>query len=106
MRAFQLAVAAVAAANGLLLIDEIESGLHHSIFNNLTRKLAEAAKQQNSQIFLTTHSQDCVGALAALANDYDVRIFRLHRYQAGDHCVYRFDPQSVACAVENGLEIR
>jgi len=42
--------------NGLILIDEIESSLHPRAQRRLIRDLAEAARLQECQIVLTTHS--------------------------------------------------
>ena len=47
------------ASGGLLLIDEIENGLHHSVQEEVFSMLLELAKSFDVQIFATTHSEEC-----------------------------------------------
>jgi len=72
-RMLGLAIALSRAANGLLLVDEIDTGFHHTVLTDMWKFLAEAAKEFNIQVFATTHSYDCVRSLAAVCRD-DVRI--------------------------------
>ncbi|MGA2868980.1 MAG: ATP/GTP-binding protein, partial [Verrucomicrobiota bacterium] len=50
----------VAADAKVLLIDEIENGLHHSVMPVIWRGLFLAAKEFDVQIFATTHSWECI----------------------------------------------
>ncbi len=72
-RMFGLAIALSRATNGLLLVDEIDTGFHHTVMTDMWKFLADAAREFNIQIFATTHSYDCVRSLAAVCRD-DVRI--------------------------------
>jgi hypothetical protein len=72
-RMLGLAIALSRAANGLLLVDEIDTGFHHTVLTDMWKFVAEAAKEFNIQVFATTHSYDCVCSLAAVCRD-DVRI--------------------------------
>ena len=57
--------------NGIVLIDEIENGFHYSILPKLWNAIHEAARQFNVQIFVTTHSYDCVKAFSEIySNQY------------------------------------
>ncbi|MGK7931653.1 MAG: ATP/GTP-binding protein [Microcystaceae cyanobacterium] len=57
-----LAAFTVSVENGILLVDEIETGLHYKAQTNMWRLLIQTAKQLNVQIFATTHSWDCISA--------------------------------------------
>jgi hypothetical protein len=46
----------------VLLVDEIENGLHHSVQKQVWTGLAAVAKELNVQIFATTHSGECLHA--------------------------------------------
>ncbi len=46
----------VKVANGILLVDEIDTGLHHTVLEGMWRLVLEAAARRNVQIFATTHS--------------------------------------------------
>lgn len=48
------------STDGLLLIDEIESGLHYSVQATMWRLVIEMAHRLNVQVFATTHSWDCI----------------------------------------------
>lgn len=48
------------ARNGVVLIDEIENGFHHTMMSKVWEAIDEAANDFNTQIFATTHSLECV----------------------------------------------
>lgn len=48
------------AQNGLVFFDEIENGVHYSIFGNLWKCVREWTKKWNVQFFATTHSREFV----------------------------------------------
>ena len=52
------------AENGILLIDEIETSLHHSYFNDILSFLIKACKAFNIQLFLTTHSKEIIDVIS------------------------------------------
>lgn len=71
-----------AAEANVLLIDEIENGLHHSVLPTIWRGLFAAAKEVGVQIFATTHSWECVLAADAAAREessYELNLIRLDR---------------------------
>ncbi len=49
--------------NGMLLIDEIENGLHFSVQEIFWKIIISSSIKYNVQIFATTHSYECVKAL-------------------------------------------
>jgi AAA15 family ATPase/GTPase len=65
--------------NGVLLIDEIENGLHYSVMEQVWKTIGEAARQFNVQIFATTHSLEMIRAAHEAFKDDDPYDFRLHR---------------------------
>ncbi|MGN7613945.1 AAA family ATPase [Magnetococcales bacterium HHB-1] len=48
------------AENTIILIDEIENGLHHSTMQETWQVLAQVAYERNCQIIATTHSYECL----------------------------------------------
>ena len=72
----------VAAEAKVLLIDEIENGLHHSVLKTVWSGLFTAATEMDVQIFATTHSWECVLAADEAASkqpSYDLNLIRLDR---------------------------
>lgn len=67
-RLLTIALGLVSAENNLLVIDEIDLGLHHSIQSLLWEIVFQKAKELNVQVFATTHSSDCVQAFSFIAN--------------------------------------
>ncbi|MBN1323516.1 MAG: AAA family ATPase [Methanotrichaceae archaeon] len=70
------------AKNGVVLIDEIENGFHHSSMEMVWTSIATAARRSNVQIFATTHSLECIfSAHKAFSKGtpYDMRVHRLDR---------------------------
>ena len=98
-----LAIASVPC--GVVLVDEIENGIHHSVLPDVWRVVAEAANQFRTQIFATTHSLECVTAAQA---SLDPDRFRLHRLEIADkksRCV-TYEPDAIDAAIGHGLEVR
>ncbi len=96
------------APNGIVLVDEIENGLHHSILIKVWKALMEVAQQFNTQIFATTHSFECILAAHRAFEESQSNDFRLHRLdRIKDNIkLVTYDRESLAAAVETGLEVR
>jgi predicted ATPase len=92
----------------VLLIDEIENGLHHSVQRQIWTGLAEVAKELNVQIFATTHSGECLYAAhkAFLERPaYDLGVIQLFR--AEDAVQGRLlDREHIEAAIEADIELR
>jgi energy-coupling factor transporter ATP-binding protein EcfA2 len=69
-RLLALALSLAKTQNGILLVDEIDTGLHYSIMGDMWRLVAQTAKRYNIQVFATTHSSDCVRGLDWLCRNY------------------------------------
>lgn len=53
--------------NGYLFIDEIENGIHYTHLDQLWELILTISKQQNCQVFATTHSKECIESYARIA---------------------------------------
>ena len=72
----------IAGEVNILLIDEIENGLHYSVLPLVWEGLFNAVKELDIQIFATTHSWECIEAADAAARKfptYDLNLIRLDR---------------------------
>ncbi len=56
---------------GILLIDEVEAGIHVGALGKVFEWLSRVARQLDVQIFVTTHSLEAVDALLAASNPQD-----------------------------------
>ena len=117
-RIARIVLAISSTPNGLVLVDEIETGLHHSVLEKFWRVVETAARQFDTQVFATTHSFECVqaahqaladpagatGAGEAVCND----AFCLHRLDLLDNefrCI-TYSAEAIAGAIEHGLDVR
>lgn len=96
------------AAGGIVLIDEIENGLHHSSMHKVWLAIAAAARQFNTQVLATTHSYECIWAAHesfAGSVQYD---FHLHRLDRVDDKIgaFTYDQETLASSVKADLEVR
>jgi ABC-type branched-subunit amino acid transport system ATPase component len=108
LRLLSLALHLVASRGGVLLVDEIDTGLHHSIMEKMWRLVIETAKRLDVQVFATTHSRDCVDALAYLTEQHlelaaDVSA---HRIDPGAEETVRYDAENLAIAARHHIEVR
>ncbi|WP_419838500.1 AAA family ATPase [Candidatus Poriferisodalis sp.] len=108
-RLFGLAIAFSNAADGFLLIDEAENGIHHSLQTDYWRLVFQASRDHNVQVIATTHSWDCVEgfALAASKDERSEGIaVRLERLDNGDLRAIEYSEDTLRVAAERGIEIR
>ena len=51
-----------ASKDSVLLIDEIENGIHYTNYKKLWQIIFQASIDANCQLFITTHSKECIAA--------------------------------------------
>jgi AAA15 family ATPase/GTPase len=70
-----------------LMIDEIDTGIHHSHLKDFTKSLLQVATAEQKQIFATTHSKECIEsftkALEETGMQNEGRIIRLAETKHG-----------------------
>ena len=104
-RMLGLALSISNAGGGVLLVDEIDTGLHYTVMEDMWRMITERAIALSVQVFATTHSHDCYESLAAVAKSGtgDVTIQRIDRSR-GD--AVRFSSEALVAAAERNIEVR
>ena len=60
VRMFGAALALANSKDGLLLMDEVENGVHYSVQPDFWKMVMMGAIENNVQVFATTHSRDCI----------------------------------------------
>jgi ABC-type molybdenum transport system ATPase subunit/photorepair protein PhrA len=92
----------------VVLIDEIETGLHHSIHEQIWKGLAETAAELNVQIFATTHSDECLRAAHrafSSRKEYDFGVIQLFRVESGVQGRL-LDQKHIEAALAGDIELR
>jgi ABC-type branched-subunit amino acid transport system ATPase component len=107
-RMLGLALAIVSAENSILLVDEIDTGLHFTVLEKMWRLVDEASRRLNVQVFATTHSRDAYESLAAISRDSisdgsEVTIQRIDRFRSKS---VAFTEQEIVASAERGTEVR
>jgi len=107
-RILGLALALASAENGILLVDEIDTGLHFSVLETMWRMVDMASKRLGVQVFATTHSRDAYESLAAISRSSvsegsEVTIQRIVRAKRQS---VAFNEQEIIASAERGTEVR
>lgn len=95
--------------DGILLIDEIDTGFHYSVFRNVWDVINKLSKAYHCQVIATTHSYECIRAFAQSDSNIDKEYgcyYRLERKKDDEVRAIEFDRNQLKTAVESSLEIR
>ena len=70
-RIFFISLMFASAENGVLLIDEFENAIHVELMPDFSRFIDELSKEFNVQVFLTSHSKECIDSFVETLADND-----------------------------------
>ncbi len=99
-RIFYIGLLFAYAKDGVVLIDEFESAIHFKLLRSFTKLVQELAVEFNVQVFLTSHSKECVDAF--VQNEYrleDVAAYTL-RGDNSDAACYRYAGEQLATLLD------
>lgn len=107
-RLLGLILSLVGAKNGTLLIDEIDTGLHHTVMSKMWKLICITARKLNVQVFATTHSSDCWKTLAdnAVEEKFANMPIRIHRIDKNKSKPETFTNQEMHLALDQEIEVR
>lgn len=96
-----------------LIVDDIDSGFHHTIMEDAWRTLYKIAKDRKKQVFCVTHNEEMLHAtLKGFDQTADLRIYRIYREQDSknaDKTVFRstkYNYSDFKNSVEYGISVR
>lgn len=91
----------------VVLVDEIENGLHHRRFGLLWRQVWDFAVQSDTQVFATTHSLECLDAVADAMAEHSSDFALVRTTRMSGECVARLLPGDRATdLLHSSLEVR
>ena len=102
-------LAIINTPDGIVLIDEIENGIHHSALKRVWSLVDEISKQYKVQVIATTHSYECIQEASEIflaknvSNNF--RLHRLDRIKDKFHAV-TYDDEALEGAMHGYLEVR
>jgi len=109
-RLLSIILAIYDSSGGILLIDEIENGLHYSAQEILWSAVFTAAETFNVQIFATTHSFENIKAYSSAYEKFagssdNLRLYRIEKNKEQLHLI-DFDRHTLKTALESDWEVR
>lgn len=108
-RILTIVLALINSDNGFLLIDEFENGLHHTVQEQLWNVIFNLAQKLNVQIFVTTHSEDCISGFENILNSpnnsLDGKLIRLDN-ENGTIKQVEFNANELKIANDQNIETR
>jgi predicted ATPase len=107
-RMLAMAIVLTQCTNGVLLIDEIDTGLHYTVMSDMWKLIFNAAKEFNVQVFATTHSYDCVHSLATICQSEvtDNSQVTIQRIDPRRKKAVPFTEAEIKIAAERQIEVR
>lgn len=96
-------------AGGMLIVDEIDNGLHFSVMPKLWESIVSAVKKNNVQLFVSTHNIDMLKALVDVISYEDeslVASYKLVRKSDDEIVALRYGIESLSYSVLNDIEVR
>ena len=91
---------------GIFLLDEFENGLHYSVQSKLWDIIFELAKNLDVQVFVTTHSNDCIKSFAHSSMSEDGLAIRLDMGANGLKAQLYDNPEKLVFAMNKSIELR
>jgi len=107
-RIFGIMLVLANAKDGILLVDEIENGIHYTVQPNLWSLVFNVAHRLNVQVFATTHSLDCITAfekVAAQQKEKNGTLIRLEAKREMTNAVL-FDESELSIVSRDQIEVR
>jgi predicted ATPase len=107
-RMLGLALNIVQSRDGILLVDDIDTGFHYTVMEDMWKFLDSATKAYNVQVFATTHSRDCYESLAAIAHGSvsDNSEVTIQRIERGREKAVAYSEGMITAAAKHDIEVR
>ena len=105
-RILSIILSLINCKGGIFLLDEFENGLHYSVQSKLWDIIFELAKNLDIQVFVTTHSNDCINSFAHSPMSKDGLAIRLDMGANGLKAQLYEEPEKLIFAMNESIELR
>ena len=106
-RLFGIILSLINAKDGLLLIDEFENGIHHTIQADAWRAIFKLASRLDIQVVATSHSWDAIEAFQKAASETEEEGVLIRLSRKGDDIIPTlFRENELAVATRDRIEVR
>lgn len=93
-------------AEQLLMIDEIENGIHHEALVDTWLAVDQASRRSDTQVFATTHSYECLQSASKAVSSEDLAIHRLEVDNDRTVRCVTLDHEAIEATMRHGFEVR
>lgn len=110
-RYLSIVAASANPMTNIILIDEIDNGLHYSAYKKLWEAIFALATETNKQIFVTTHNKETLYRLNEMLEDNPsyqdaLRLYTIENTKLKGHQAYKYSFEGLNAACKNDVEIR
>lgn len=110
-RYLNIVAASANPMNNIILIDEIDNGLHYSAYKKLWEAIFALATDTNKQVFVTTHSKETLYHLNEMLEEHAeyqdaLRLYTIANTPKNGHQAYKYTYEGLSGACENDVELR
>ena len=95
------------AKNGIVLIDEVDTGFHYSMYSDLWKIVSDVSREYNCQVIATTHSYEFImGAIEGVKEHPEDFSFYRIGYDKDGLRSYRSSYDLLKSALHSDMEVR
>ena len=108
VRIFGVALALAYSRGGILVIDEVENGIHHSVQAEFWAMVLNSAIENQVQVIATTHGWNCVAGFASAlerSNGQSGVLVRIEKDQDKIRAI-EYSEKDLQTAATQGIEVR
>lgn len=105
-RVLTIILAMLNCKGGVMLLDEFETGLHYSVQDELWRIIFMLSEKLDIQVFVTSHSNDCINSFVRTNTNEQGMLIRLEKRNERIVAVEYEDNEELKFAAENNIEMR
>lgn len=110
-RFLNIVAAAANSMTNIILIDEIDNGLHYSAYKKLWEAIFALATTTNKQVFVTTHSKETLCYLSEMLEEHpnyqeDFRLYTIEKTLKQGMQAYKLTHNGLREACTNNIELR
>ena len=87
-RIFEITLYMLYCENGCLFIDELDSAIHKNLLGKFVTFIDKLSKEYNVQVYISTHSKECVDTLSKLIPPQDLAAYRMASHETDYSLTY------------------
>ena len=106
-RVLSLALAIASAPGGMVLVDDIETGIHYTVMEKVWRSIGAFARSYDVQLFATTHSHHCIQSACRAFEEDEEEPLRLYSLgvRKGKLSAASYDRERLVSAFDFGFGV-